>query len=194
MRFNLVMSKNIWTILIALTFIVHKGYSQMAGPPCNDYPIVNTISEGLVPGDAFNGPCGPDVPHFIVDLSSNPDTTWISDDTIRFGDRTDRCNTCCSSDPSDSPPPRCISFEVTLHPSSAGLNFFVASGAPPTGSLGWQLMDMSGTGTCGPENDIGVDICLDGPGPHYILFVNQETTKTHMVFVHLQRLAQDLQM
>ena len=136
------------------------------GSSCATLPIVNMPTLG----DPNGGPCGPDVPHYIVDLSSDPDSTWISPSDVRFGDKDEPCNTCCTANVEEPDNERCVSFELTLHPDAQGINFFIASGAPPQGSLGWRLMFPGDGDTCGVENPGNADVCLTGPGPHYISF------------------------
>lgn len=96
--------------------------------------------------------CDAIVPNFTVDLSSNPDSAWISTDVIRQGN-------CCGT----IAPDVCISFTVTLSPNAQGIRFDVCDGAMPGGSLFYQL-------NCGPPSPVGELICLNGVGPHTITF------------------------
>ena len=96
--------------------------------------------------------CGAGTPTFIVDLSFDPNATWISPDTIRN-------DTCCGA----TNPDRCIAFIVTLHPDAEGIIFNIFSGAIPPGALYYQV-------ACGPPVQVGEPLCLNGPGPHYITF------------------------
>jgi len=96
--------------------------------------------------------CGAGTPTFIVDLSTDPNGTWISPDTIRD-------DTCCGA----TNPDRCIAFIVTLHPDAEGIIFNIFSGAIPPGALYYQV-------ACGPLIQVGEPLCLNGPGPHYITF------------------------
>lgn len=95
--------------------------------------------------------CDPWTPAFSVNLSSDPDSTWISPNVSRSGD-------CCSGTGQT-----CVMFTVTLHALASGINFNIASGALPTGSLFYQV-------NCGPLTTIGTPICLNGAGPHVITF------------------------
>jgi hypothetical protein len=99
-----------------------------------------------------NAQCGAGTPTFIVDLSADPNMTWISPDTAR-------ADTCCGA----VSPDRCVEFIVTLHPDAEGIIFNIHSGAIPPGSLFYQV-------ACGPPTPVGDALCLDGPGPHSITF------------------------
>lgn len=96
--------------------------------------------------------CDPGVPSFTVDLSTNPDSVWISPNTVRN-------EHCCGA----TNPDRCVQFVLTLHPSATGIAFNVYSGAMPPGALFYQI-------GCGPPTPVGEPICLNGPGPHIITF------------------------
>ncbi len=96
--------------------------------------------------------CGPNVPSFTVDLSANPDTTWLSPFVVRD-------DTCCGA----TAPDKCVEFVLTLHPSAQGIIFDVCDGASPPGALFYQI-------GCGPPIAVGNAICLNGPGPHTITF------------------------
>lgn len=105
--------------------------------------------------------CDPGVPSFTVDLSTNPDSNWVSPPTIRD-------EHCCGA----TNPDRCVQFVLTLAPTAAGISFNIASGAVPPGALFFQI-------NCGPPTPVGQPICLDGPGPHIITFCkpgNNENT------------------
>lgn len=105
------------------------------------------------------GPCDASVPEIIVDLSSSPDSAWFMSSVIRDG-------TCCSY---GSPPNQCVTFALTLHPDAQGIIFDVTCGALPS-NLEWQLMDATQTSCDTTMNPAGVPVCLDGAGPHYIVF------------------------
>jgi len=106
---------------------------------------------GLVPTN-LKAQCGPGTPTFIVNLTSNPNMTWISPDTIR-------ADTCCGA----TSPDRCIRFIVTLHPLAEGIIFDIYSGAVPPGALFYQV-------GCGTPTPVGEPLCLSGAGPHSITF------------------------
>jgi len=102
-----------------------------------------------------SGNCDALVPFFQVDLSSNPDSLWISPNTGREAH-------CC--EPPDWPDQyKCVEFEVILNEFAGGLNFYVASGASPAGALYYQV-------NCGPLTSVNTPICLSGGGTYYITF------------------------
>ena len=100
----------------------------------------------------YSQPCDPNVPSLTVDLSSTPNTTWISPAIFRVGN-------CCGT----SPPAVCVEFLITLHPNAQGIIFDIYSGAVPGGSMFYQI-------DCGPQTPVGQIICLDGQGPHRLTF------------------------
>lgn len=81
---------------------------------------------------AQSGVCDPTVPFLTVDLSSSADATWESPSFVRL-------DLCCGN----SNPDRCLEFEITLHPDAIAINFEIASGAVPPGSMYYQI-------NCGP--------------------------------------------
>jgi len=98
--------------------------------------------------------CDPSVPYYQVDLSSNPDTTWV----LLEGDALDRTGLCCSASSNEN----CIQFEITLHPGAAGI-YFDYDGAGAFGSLAWQM-------DCGTSYSLKDTICVTDPGPFVITF------------------------
>ncbi|MCB5280199.1 MAG: SprB repeat-containing protein, partial [Candidatus Cloacimonetes bacterium] len=86
-----------------------------------------------------------------MDLSNSPDTTWVSPPIGRAG-------TCCGGTGSN-----CVEFNVTISEYAVGINFIIASGATPSGSLTYQV-------DCGGPTNIGVPICLTGPGTYVVTF------------------------
>lgn len=97
--------------------------------------------------------CYGGTPTFVVDLSADPDSLWMSDPAERGG-------SCCV--PADD---NCVQFHLTLAPDVVAINFYIPDGcgAVPTGSLFYQV-------DCGPLTSVGSPICLDGPGPYVITF------------------------
>ena len=89
---------------------------------------------------------------FVVDLSSNPNTTWTSPPKSRAGN-------CCGTDNN------CVQFRITLHPNAQGINFTIPTGcgASPSGALFYQV-------NCGPLTSVGTPLCLNGPGPYTLTF------------------------
>lgn len=105
--------------------------------------------------------CGSDVPYFQVDLTGQPAGTWISPSHARKGN-------CCGT----ISPDRCTSFEIILDTGAAMINFEIASGAIPPGSMFYQI-------DCGPQVAVGQPICISGVGPHHLTFCkpgNNENT------------------
>ncbi|HKR03651.1 MAG TPA: hypothetical protein VJY62_03370, partial [Bacteroidia bacterium] len=96
--------------------------------------------------------CDSITPAFIVNLTGQPNGTWISPTISRDG-------YCCGVTGSD----KCIEFIITLDSSANGINFSIASGAVPPGALFYQI-------NCGPPVAVGQPICLSGPGPHLLTF------------------------
>jgi hypothetical protein len=96
--------------------------------------------------------CDPITPVINVNLTGQPNGTWISPPIQRDGH-------CCSSSGSD----KCVDFNITLDSSANGIRFNIASGAVPPGALYYQI-------NCGPPVPVGDIICLNGPGPHMLTF------------------------
>jgi hypothetical protein len=96
--------------------------------------------------------CDPGVPHYVADLTGDPDGTWISPPDQRDG-------YCCGS----SWPDRCISFTVILDDQAAGIIFDFYSGAEPSGAMFYQI-------ECSDPTPVGDDICLPGGQTYFISF------------------------
>jgi gliding motility-associated-like protein len=92
------------------------------------------------------------VPSFNIDLTGNPNATWISPPVVR-------ANQCCGL----SNPERCVEFILTLDPSTEAISLGIISGAVPGGALFYQI-------NCGPQNPINQPVCISGIGPHYVTF------------------------
>lgn len=91
--------------------------------------------------------CGNTVPHYTIDLTGNPDSSWSSPSVSRTGK-------CCSVGGSD----RCIWFTVTLDPNAQGVTVTVSGG---TGNTDYSI-------GCSSPTPVGDTICLTGVGPHEI--------------------------
>ncbi|MFH0892814.1 MAG: PKD domain-containing protein [Bacteroidota bacterium] len=102
---------------------------------------------------AQSGLCSGNTPFFAVDLTGNPNGTWVSSPPVS------RDGLCCGA----SSPDVCIEFEITLDPSAIAINFQIASGAIPPGAMFYQI-------NCGPAVQVGQPICLNGPGPYTLTF------------------------
>ena len=96
--------------------------------------------------------CDPTTPTFTINLSGNPDSTWTSTAVERMGN-------CCGT----TAPDKCIEFLLTLDSNSSGIRLDIPTGALPGGALFYQI-------GCGTSYQVGLDICLSGPGPHRITF------------------------
>jgi gliding motility-associated-like protein len=96
--------------------------------------------------------CGPSTPSFTANLIGCPTCTWTSPNVQRQ-------DTCCGS----TNPDVCVKFTIFLDPTAMGINFGIASGAVPGGSLFYQI-------NCGPPVAAGQPICLSGTGPHILTF------------------------
>lgn len=96
--------------------------------------------------------CDAVTPVFNVNLSGQPNGTWVSPSIVRDG-------YCCSANGNEV----CIRFDLLLDSAANGINFGIASGAMPSGALYYQI-------NCGPMLPVGTPICLNGPGPHVITF------------------------
>ena len=115
--------------------------------------ILILISANISNAQVF---CSSATPFFEVDLSADPNATWLSPAVTRNGE-------CCGGGTDQV---NCIEFAIILHPNATGINFAVASGANPGGALFYQV-------NCnGVPVSSGFDpvVCLDGAGPHYISY------------------------
>lgn len=86
-----------------------------------------------------------------VDLSSNPDSTWLSPEIGRLGH-------CCGATGSMN----CIRFYVTVHPDADQLAFTLASPPIPPG-MSYQI-------NCGSLQSVDIPMCISGPGPYCIVY------------------------
>ncbi len=96
--------------------------------------------------------CNAPVPTFTVNMTGNPNGSWLSPNVGRN-------DYCCGATGTNV----CIQFIITLDPMSTGIIFDIASGAVPPGALYYQI-------NCGPPAQVGTAICLTGVGPHYLTF------------------------
>src|ERR1051325_11118501 len=96
--------------------------------------------------------CGPTTPTFTVNLTGNPNGTWMSPPVVR-------ADTCCGS----QAPDRCVQFVVTLDTAAVAMVFTVCNGAVPPGAWYYQV-------NCGPPTPVGSGICVTPPYPVYITF------------------------
>jgi hypothetical protein len=96
--------------------------------------------------------CDSLVPFFVVDLSSDPDSVWISPSIQRAG-------YCCGA----VYPETCLEFEVTISPSAIGIIFNIINSQPPMGAIYTKT-------NCTNPVAVGSPIFLSSPGPHQITF------------------------
>lgn len=100
--------------------------------------------------------CDLSTPSFEFDLTGAPDSLWLSPQVRRDG-------LCCSIDPTERPPARCVEFFFTLDPSAIGIIFDIQSGAVPPGALFFQI-------NCQGRYQFGELLCLSGSGPYRLTF------------------------
>lgn len=100
--------------------------------------------------------CDLSTPSFTFDLTGSPDSLWVSPQVRRDG-------LCCSIDPSERPPARCVEFFFTLDEDAIGIIFDINSGAVPPGALFFQI-------NCQGRYQFGDLLCLSGPGPYRLTF------------------------
>jgi hypothetical protein len=96
--------------------------------------------------------CDSLVPFFAVDLSSDPDSVWISSPVQRAG-------YCCGS----VYPDFCVEFEVTISPSAIGIIVNIISSQLPMGAVYTK-------NNCADPLALGSPLYLSSPGPHQITF------------------------
>ncbi|MEI6124154.1 MAG: SprB repeat-containing protein, partial [Bacteroidota bacterium] len=118
---------------------------------------------------AQSGNCSSNTPYYTINLVGSPGGSWTSSNFSRLGQ-------CCAV----VNPDRCVEFLVTLDPNSSGLIFNINSGTIPPGPLYYQV-------NCGPLTPIGIGICLNTPGPHYITFCNPATNKNTYIITSIPK-------
>lgn len=117
------------------------------------------------------GQCGVNVPNYVIDLTSNPDTTW----QLLEVDADNRDGQCCGY-PSNF---NCISFTIELHPDAAGI-FFDYDGAGAFGSLDWQI-------DCGAAYSLKDTICVTDPGPFTLTFCKPGTDNGNYTLISVPK-------
>jgi hypothetical protein len=121
--------------------------------------------------------CINNVPLLYVDLSTAPDSTYISPLLNRTGE-------CCGGTGTS----RFISFYATLHPNAAMVEIGVAEGADPYGAGAYHFIDggdLFTPGTCIPEIPAGSPVCIPPgiTGPDYkIAFSKPGNNKNKFFF------------
>jgi len=115
--------------------------------------------------------CAPNVPTYVIDLSSNADTTW----QLFEADALDRQGQCCGVPTNQS----CIRFEITLNPNAAGI-FFDYDGASAFGTLNWMV-------DCGTPHDLRDTICVTDPGPFTLTFCKPGTDNGNYTLISIPK-------
>lgn len=119
----------------------------------------------------LNAQCDPSVPLYVIDLSSNADTTWV----LYEGDALNRNGQCCSATSSEN----CIQFQITLNANAAGV-FFDYDGAGAFGSLNWKI-------DCGPANNLKDTICISGGGTFTLTFCKPGTDNGNYTLISVAK-------
>ncbi|MES2139571.1 MAG: gliding motility-associated C-terminal domain-containing protein [Bacteroidota bacterium] len=113
--------------------------------------LINTVK-------SQNPSCGPLVPYFNVNFVGNPAGVWTSPNISRV-------DQCCGVSTSD----KCISFDVTLDPSTAGIQMDLI-GADPPGALFYSI-------NCVGSYPGGTIKCISGSGLQRITFCKSGNNK-----------------
>jgi hypothetical protein len=107
--------------------------------------------------------CNSGVPFFNINLSSNPDSTYVTPVI-------DRQNQCCGGSGNEN----YVSFYVTLHPDVAMIEIGIAPGYADPGGSGFYNIISGGSasipGICGTDIAGGTTTCITGVGPHKITY------------------------
>ncbi len=107
--------------------------------------------------------CDATVPFFVIDLSSDPDSTYTTPEIVRQGQ-------CCGGASNQN----YVSFYVTLHPDVAMIEIGIVPGyADPGGSGNYNIVsggDLLTPGACGPDIPGGQTACITGSGPHKVTY------------------------
>lgn len=107
--------------------------------------------------------CQSVVPFFVINLSSDPDSTYTTPEIVRNGQ-------CCG----DNNNQNYVSFYVTLHPDVAMVEIGIAPGYADPGGSGFYRIITGGNlvtpGTCNPGIAGGTPTCITGVGPHKITY------------------------
>ena len=130
----------------------------------------NSISQSLPE-------CTAEVPLLVIDLSSDPDSVYVSPSIQRIGQ-------CCGGLENVN----FISFYATLHPNAAMVEIGIADGANPSGSSEYHFVDggdLITPGICTTPIPGGTDgVCIpDGiVGPDYKIMFSKPGNNTNQFF------------
>ncbi|SFT62245.1 HYR domain-containing protein, partial [Lishizhenia tianjinensis] len=121
--------------------------------------------------------CDATVPHFTVDLSEYPDSTYVSPLVTRDGQ-------CCG----EASNINFISFYATLHPNVAAVEIGIADGANPSGSGVYHFINGGDTtilGTCDTTAPAGQAVCIPPyiPGPNYKIAFGKPGNNSNTFFL-----------
>jgi len=120
--------------------------------------------------------CDATVPLLIVDLSSNPDSTYISPSI-------ERIDQCCGAASNVN----FVSFLATLHPNAAMVEIGIYDGANPSGSGEYHFIDGGDLvipGTCIAPTPAGQPVCIPPSiiGPVYKIGYGKPGNNTNQFF------------
>ena len=127
--------------------------------------------------------CNTGVPHFNIDLSTNPDSMYITPNVVR----TEQC--CGSPNSNDN----YVSFYVKAHPDVAMIEVDIYSGANPPGDAAKYNVVTGGDaftpGICGPDINAGSPTCvtLDPSGYLKITYYKPGSNKNQYYFKQIPK-------
>ncbi|TNE77744.1 MAG: hypothetical protein EP333_00470, partial [Bacteroidetes bacterium] len=143
--------------------------------------LISSFGNAQVLPDTTQIPeCGIDVPLFILDMSSDPDSTYTTPEVVRQ-------DQCCGGAGNDN----YVSFFVTLHPDVAMVEIGIAPGyADPQGSGFYNIVsggDLLIPGTCGIDIPGGSTACITGAGPHKLAYHKPGSNKVKYYFKQIPK-------
>ena len=131
-------------------------------------PIFNFLVLSVILSQNLNAQhlpeCDTIVPFFSPDLTSSPNSMYITPEIIRKGQ-------CCGGASNEN----YVSFYVTLHPNVASVEIGILPGYADPGGSGFYNVIVGGdttatSGVCGPDVAGGDPTCITGSGPHKITY------------------------
>jgi gliding motility-associated-like protein len=128
------------------------------------------LFSGAVKAQSQLPECQSSVPFFNLNLSADPDSTYVTPEITRNGQ-------CCGASSSQN----FVSFYVTLHPDVAMVEIGIMPGyADPGGSGNYIIVsggDLNTPGVCGTPIPGGTTTCITGVGPHKITYFKPGSNK-----------------
>ncbi|MBI2279329.1 MAG: SprB repeat-containing protein [Bacteroidetes bacterium] len=127
--------------------------------------------------------CNTGVPHFNIDLSSDPDSMYITPEV-------ERAKQCCGNASSNE---NYVSFYVKAHPDVAMIEVDIYSGANPPGDAAKYNVVTGGdsltAGSCGPLIDAGAPTCvtLDSSGYLKVTYYKPGKNKNRYYFKQIPK-------